>query len=239
MNHKRRGKALIFSHETFAETTKLSPRKGTKVDCKALGKALKRLRFDVDIYCDKPKDKILQIAEKVSRQDHSNSDCLLIAILTHGDDGDTLCAHDGHYPFSNLWSLFTEERCPSLMGKPKIFFIQACRGSELDPGVTMIERDGSLRYSIPTDADYLFAFATAPGFVSFRNVDNGSWFIQELCDELNENGERYDLLMLLTFVAQRVARQYESNTPNIPEYHLKKQMPCMVSTLTRLMLFSV
>uniref|UniRef100_A0A8D8F140 Caspase-1 n=3 Tax=Culex pipiens TaxID=7175 RepID=A0A8D8F140_CULPI len=238
MNHKRRGKALIFTHETFAKATKLKSRKGAKADSKALGKSLKRLGFDVDIYSDKGKEEINKITEKASRQDHSNADCLLVAILTHGDDGDSLCAHDGSYQFSSVWTQFTEERCPSLAGKPKIFIVQACRGQELDPGVTTVEQDGIARYIGSAEADFLFAFATAPGFMSFRNIESGSWFIQELCVELNENGERYDLLTLFTFVTQRVAHQHESNVPDNPEYHQKKQIPCIVSKLSRLLLLS-
>lgn len=173
-----------------------------------------------------------------SRQDHSNADCLLVAILTHGDDGDSLCAHDGSYQFTSVWTQFTEECCPSLAGKPKIFIVQACRGQELDPGVTTVEQDGIARYIGSAEADFLFAFATAPGFMSFRNIESGSWFIQELCVELNENGERYDLLTLFTFVTQRVAHQHESNVPDTPEYHQKKQIPCIVSKLSRLLLLS-
>uniref|UniRef100_A0A1Q3FHU7 Putative caspase n=1 Tax=Culex tarsalis TaxID=7177 RepID=A0A1Q3FHU7_CULTA len=238
MNHKRRGKALIFTHETFAKSTKLSLRKGAKADSKALVKSLKRLGFDVDIHTDKGKEEINKITDKVSRQDHSNSDCLLVAILTHGGEGDDLCAHDGPYQFSSVWTQFTEERCPSLAGKPKIFVVQACRGDQADPGVMSVEQDGIARYTGPAEADFVFAFATAPGFKAFRSTGSGSWFIQEFCAELNENGERYDLLTLLTFVAQRVAHQHESNFPDIPEIHQKKQIPCVVSKLTRLVLFN-
>lgn len=169
--------------------------------------------------------------------DHSNSDCLLVAVLSHGDDGEIIYAHDCPYQISSLWTQFTGDRCRTLVGKPKIFIIQACRGNELDAGLK-VEKDGVARYSIPTNADFLFAFATIPGFMSFRNTRNGSWFIRELCNELNENGQRYDMLTLLTFVVQKVAYEYESFAPNFPEHHMKKQTPCVVSMLTRLLLFN-
>lgn len=238
MNHKNRGKAIIFTHTVFAvPNVKLPSREGSEVDCKVLTESLERLGFDVDLYRDKRLKDILHITEKVSSIDHSSSDCLLVAVLTHGDEGEIIYAHDCPYQISCVWTQFTGDRCPSLIGKPKIFIIQACRGNELDHGVK-VEKDGVARYSIPTHADFLFAFATIPGFMSFRNTRNGSWFIREFCNELNENGQRYDLLTLLTFVVQKVAYGYESIAPNTPEYHLKKQTPCIVSMLTRLLLFN-
>lgn len=62
--------------------------------------------------------------------------------------------------------------------------------------------------------------------------------MQALCQELRENGLRYDILTLLTFVSQRVALDYESNTPDSPTMHQQKQIPCITSMLTRLLVFS-
>lgn len=238
MNHKNRGKAIIFSHSSFeVQDVKLPNREGSDVDCKMLTESLERLGFDVNLYKDKRLRDILDITTKVSLMDHSNSDCLLVAVLSHGDDGEIIYAYDSPYQISNLWKPFTGELCRTLVGKPKIFIVQACRGNDLDPGVK-VEKDGVARFSIPTHADFLFAYATIPGFMSFRNTRNGAWFIQELCNELNENGQKYDMLTLLTFVVQKVAYGYESFAPNYPDHHMKKQTPCIVSMLTRLLLFN-
>lgn len=51
MNHKRRGMALIFNHETF-DIPSLEQRLGTNVDCEKLRKALTNLHFDVRVYKD-------------------------------------------------------------------------------------------------------------------------------------------------------------------------------------------
>jgi len=58
-----------------------------------------------------------------AKRDHSDEDCLAIVVLTHGKS-DTLFAHDGEYPTKTLWNAFTADRCPTLLGKPKLFFIQ-------------------------------------------------------------------------------------------------------------------
>jgi hypothetical protein len=60
----------------------------------------------------------------VSKASHKNEDCLVVAVLTHGDENNTLFAYDGHYKTNTLFSTFTADACPELAGKPKIFIIQ-------------------------------------------------------------------------------------------------------------------
>ena len=59
----------------------------------------------------------------VASEDHSDNDCVLIALMSHGDDG-ILYAKDQQYKPEKLWSHFTSDQCPTLAGKPKLFFIQ-------------------------------------------------------------------------------------------------------------------
>lgn len=66
----------------------------------------------------------------------------------------------------------------------------------------------------------------------------GSWFVQALCIELEERVDQLDLLSLLTMVSQRVAVDFESNTPNDKMMHQQKQIPCITSMLTRLIRFN-
>ncbi|XP_062707569.1 caspase isoform X3 [Aedes albopictus] len=260
MNHKHRGQAIIFAHTTFDKNVKLINRDGNDVDCDMLEKSLKRLRFDVTLHKDSRMDFILKemkrgsllehslllayrncglqkTVDTVSEMDHSKSDCLLVAVLSHGEEGEEIYAYDKPYQISSLWTFFTGDQCRTLAGKPKIFIIQASRGNanDLDFGVK-VEKDGVDRYSIPTNADFLFAMI--PDFMSFRNTINGSLFIRELCNELNENGQRFDMLTLLTFVVQKVAYGYESYTSVNPDHHMKKETPFVVSMLTRLLLFN-
>ena len=43
--------------------------------------------------------------------------------MSHGDPGYLYC-RDEKYPTTELWSHFTGDKCHSLIGKPKLFFIQ-------------------------------------------------------------------------------------------------------------------
>lgn len=65
----------------------------------------------------------------------------------------------------------------------------------------------------------------------------GSWFIQCLCEELKQYLREKDLMSILTGVNMRMALEFESNVPDVPEMNEKKQIGSIVSTLTRLLYF--
>ncbi|CAH1125256.1 unnamed protein product [Ceutorhynchus assimilis] len=244
MDHKKRGIALIFNHENF-ECGGLKSRSGTNEDCKNLKDCLTGLGFDVQVFKDLNYMDLEYQVRQVAAMDHSNHDCLLITVLSHGEMG-IIYAKDTPYKPENLWSLFTGDRCPSLAGKPKMFFLQACQGDKLDGGVNLTingsrtETDGeTTSYKIPVQADFLIVYSTVKGYYSWRNTTKGSWFIQAFCDELRNRAHKDDLVTILTYVSQRVALDFESNVPDSMSMHRQKQIPCLMSMLTRLIRFTV
>lgn len=62
------------------------------------------------------------------------------------------------------------------------------------------------------------------GFFSWRNPEDGTWFIQCLCEELQKNADKVDLLKLLTNVSRKVALDYQSYNDLIPWQHEQKQV---------------
>ncbi|XP_039434650.2 caspase-1-like [Culex pipiens pallens] len=243
--HKYRGVALVFNHENFS---KESWREGTNKDRDDIVQVLKDLKFSVFVHNDLKKAEVLETLEKWSKKDHTDCDCLMIVIMTHGDK--ELCASDVSYPVDSLWANFVGNKCPSLVGKPKIFFIQACRGTAVDDGVKYKRTHGRVRLSDQMDgrnfkelnssppmADLLMMYSTYEGFYSFRNKEKGSWFIQSLCKELSEEASERDLLTLLTDVSRRIAYEYQSSHKE-EKFDNKKQMPCVVSKLTKVFYFT-
>ncbi len=241
MNHRRRGVAFIFNHMHFDEKLQLKQRNGTNCDRDNLVRridyyfvfsgnqfcfpffqrlTLRSLDFEVRVYndlCFKDIERLLE--DCAMTEDHSDADCVLVAVLSHGEMG-ILYARDNVYKPDRLWyeiqkvfvelcgaklreirrSHFNAENCPTLAGKPKMFFIQACQGDRLDSGVHLRKAapvtatdsaNGSLSYKIPSHADFLIAYSTIPGFYSWRNTTAGSWFVQALCHVLQrEAGQR-------------------------------------------------
>ncbi|XP_050304445.1 caspase-1-like [Anthonomus grandis grandis] len=245
MDHKHRGKALIFNHEVFS-CGSLKSRSGTNEDCSNLENCLKCLGFDVEAYHNLTYAELDAKIKQVADMNHSNHDCLFVAVLSHGELG-IIYAKDTAYKPESLWSRFTADQCPSLAGKPKMFFLQACQGDKLDGGVNLrsnlgrTETDGEVHhnsYKIPAQADFLIVYSTVKGYYSWRNTTKGSWFIQALCEELRHRAHHSDLLTILTFVSQRVALDFESNVPDNQSMHRQKQIPCIMSMLTRFVQFT-
>ncbi|XP_034472874.1 caspase-like [Drosophila innubila] len=236
MSHKYRGSALIFSHESF---DKLEPRSEANVDYENLKKVLDQLDFEVKPYKDLSYEEVRKKIAKAAGKDHTDHDCILVAILTQGES-DMVWAKDKCYKVDDIWSAFTPDKCPTLAGKPKIFFVQATQAKLLrDPGFrlqhkgeTQTDGDSASNYKIPLYADFLVAFSSIPEYCSWSDSERGSWFIKSLCEELSKSAKSLDLLMLLTFVAQRVAVDFET----YDEGH--KQITCTMSTLTRILRFA-
>ncbi|MFH4978422.1 hypothetical protein AB6A40_005131 [Gnathostoma spinigerum] len=67
-------------------------------------------------------------------------------------------------------------------------------------------------YKSPLEADVLVSYATAPGYVSWRNSMKGSWFIQSICEVFAKFSAKDDILTMLTLVNKKVAESYESSS---------------------------
>ena len=171
----------------------------------------------------------------MSKKDHSNNDCLLVAVMSHGSKDGKIHAADYKYPVQELWEKFLGDNCRSLMGKPKLFFIQACRGGMIDPGALVPKNQDSVKtdgnFVIPYLSDLLVMYSTSQGFFAFRNSRLGTVFIQALCEEFKNNSKK-DLMKILTGVNRRVAygNQIYKKLDVV-------QMSNIVSMLTKTMFF--
>ncbi|KAL1139365.1 hypothetical protein AAG570_006349 [Ranatra chinensis] len=235
MNHLRRGYATIFNHDEFSHD--MPTRKGSHIDVQQLTNILEMLHFEVKVYNNLDCEKIREVLNELASMDHSDCDCLLVAVLTHGLKSNYLYAKDYIYSVDTLWLPFTADRCLSLAGKPKMFLIQACRGEALDAGVRLVSTSqtdsGNISYKIPSMADFFIAYSTAEGYYSWRHPEKGTWFIQSFCQVLNDHYRTLDFQKIMTRVSHRVAIEFESYNDCFLEQHEQKQVPNMHSTLIR------
>ncbi|RVE76044.1 hypothetical protein OJAV_G00004870 [Oryzias javanicus] len=233
LNFPSIGHCIIINNKNFYRRTGMNQRNGTDVDAASAMKVFSKLGYKVNIYNDQTVNQIKQILIDASKMDHSNCASFVCILLSHGDEG-VFFGTDGSVELKALTSLFRGDHCRSLVGKPKLFFIQACRGTELDDGIEADSKDDTTK--IPVEADFLYAFSTAPGYYSWRNVMTGSWFMNSLCDMLSKYGKELELLHIMTRVNHMVAVEFESISTS-PGFHAKKQIPCIVSMLTKEMYF--
>ncbi|XP_066574286.1 caspase-3 [Amia ocellicauda] len=236
MNYPSIGQCIIINNKNFDKKTGMNIRNGTDVDAGNMMKAFKKLGYKTTVYNDQTCDQISKTLKKVASDDHSNAASFVCVLLSHGDEG-VLFGTDGSMPLKGLTGYFRGDHCKTLVGKPKLFFIQACRGTGLDAGIEADSSDAGSTERIPVEADFLYAYSTAPGYYSWRNTMNGSWFIQSLVEMLEKYHKELELMHILTRVNHKVALEFESAS-NIPGYDAKKQIPSIVSMLTKELYFS-
>ncbi|XP_017794867.1 PREDICTED: caspase-1-like isoform X2 [Habropoda laboriosa] len=234
MNLQKRGKCVIFNQKLFEEGNG-EPRIGTEHDVNAISSTFGALGFEIEVHTDLYWYEVNDEIDKLSQDNHKDCDCICIFILTHGERGGRLYAKDASYPFLAIWRPFTADNCPSLFGKPKLFFIQACKGGRYDnpvQGRSAIDHSGDSDYAIPSQADFLFGYSAMEDFYAVRDEGKGSWYIQALCDVIKEHWQSHDLVRMLTITSRKVAIEKETVESKYWSSGMK-QMPNMSSTLTR------
>uniref|UniRef100_A0A8C9X8Y4 Caspase-3 n=1 Tax=Sander lucioperca TaxID=283035 RepID=A0A8C9X8Y4_SANLU len=222
LNFPSIGQCIIINNKNFDRRTGMNQRNGTDVDAGNAMKVFGKLGYKVKVYNDQSVEQMNQVLTSVSKEDHSCYASFVCVLLSHGDEG-VFFGTDGSVELKSLTSLFRGDRCKSLVGKPKLFFIQCRRW------LILIHTNTGLFVYL------LFPFMYC--YYSWRNTMTGSWFMQSLCDMISKYGKEVELQHIMTRVNHKVAVEFES-VSNSPGFHAKKQIPCIVSMLTKEMYFS-
>jgi len=90
--------------------------------------------FTVRVENNLEHDKLVQHMKKISQEDHTEYNCFICCILSHGVSGAVYGTDGITVPIRDLAVHFKPASCPSLHGKPKVFFIQACQGNGQQTG---------------------------------------------------------------------------------------------------------
>ncbi|XP_063319808.1 caspase-9 isoform X2 [Pelmatolapia mariae] len=259
------GHCLIINNMEFEPHSMLNNRKGSNIDCEKLERRFKTLNFVVEVRTNLRQKQIKHELLTLSKKDHSQYDCCVVIMLSHGTEVNhnrfpgAVYGVDGQYvPVQHITNYLNGQHCPSLQGKPKLFFIQACGGDERDMGfevspdevepssggmddqtdaIPMSSSSDSLsmsdepdaRPTLPTPSDILVSYSTFPGYVSWRETQSGSWYVQTLDCILEENAATDDLVTMLMMVNNEVSQNSAKG--------LYKQMPGSFNFLRKLLYF--
>lgn len=254
-----RGDCVIINNMDFTENNKKNVKKmkfrtGSNNDKDSLEKVFSWLGFTVFVRTDQTAEQMRAVLKEFS-QKTVKSDCFVCCILSHGCAEGVYGVDGGVVSREDIFGPFRGSSCPSLASKPKAFFIQACRGRQVQPLVKVqadnvetdedededeeeFELDGG-EMTIPDDADFFVARSTVKGFFSFRRPDSGSLFIQSLCKQLERfcpEGE--GIQHILNCVHQEVSSllaQVKINQKKVDA----KQMPVQKCTLRKKLVFRV
>ncbi|XP_054031892.1 caspase-9 [Dryobates pubescens] len=232
------GHCLLLNNVSFSRASGLSPREGSDVDCERLERLFRAFSFSVLTRRDLRAAEMVVELQELARRDHSALDCCVVIILSHGCQSSHLqfpgaiYGTDGRLvPVERIVNCFNGSNCPSLRGKPKLFFIQACGGDKRDRGFVVggesppeeapgapLESDAKPFHApqgtddqpdavacLPTPSDILVSYSTFPGYVSWREASRGSWYVETLVNVLQQCAHAEDLLTMLVKVTNAVA----------------------------------
>eukprot|EP00058_Branchiostoma_floridae_P028537 XP_002614028.1 hypothetical protein BRAFLDRAFT_67388 [Branchiostoma floridae] len=133
-----RGLALIISNINFMDPE--TDRQGGNKDLENIWKICDKLKLKAENKDDLTGQEIADTLQEVSERDHSCYDCFVLFLLSHGDEKGVLGTdEDRMISVDSITSSL--QLCKSLVGKPKLFFIQACRGDNFDEGVEYMTTD--------------------------------------------------------------------------------------------------
>ena len=202
------GIALIISNTEFEKETGLNDRYGGDKDEQALQELFEMLHYKAvhlkNLKAAQIERALKMVTGHLSFDDLTNradikklenlkaKDCLVspendsfvLCVMSHGEDGDILLGTDGEkFQLHKIYQIVGN--CQLLSNKPKMVFIQACRGG----GVPQADGD-----RVEKPADFFTSFPTFTGHAAFRDGDSsGSWYVKDLCSVLKESYITTDL----------------------------------------------
>ena len=231
---KPHGLALVIANEKFQG---LPQRLCANVDTQRLKKSLASLGYRVEVRSNQTAEQMERIFEIIggggggrdkSLQVRKEDDSFICIISSHGDwdeakNTDVIYGSDkGTIDLQEtVYENLGTTKCELLKGKPKMFFVQACRGGQFG----RIAADSS-ESRLPHESDFLISYSTAPQTKAFRYDPNkaqpegaqidltgqqsfdrfnvGSFYITEICLAFDNFARKMDLMTMVLFVHQRL-----------------------------------
>ncbi|XP_016949657.1 caspase-7 isoform X2 [Drosophila biarmipes] len=205
-------RVYIFNHERFDNKNEF--RTGSAQDVKVLRSTFEQFNCKVKIIKDATLATIRLAVRMLETKDFEDTSALVLVVLSHGTRHDRLAAKDDDYSL-DYDVIFPILRNRTLKDKPKLLFVQACKGNNEMGGfmTDAVQPNGSPN-------EILKCYSTYEGYVSYRTED-GTPFIQTLCEALNRTGKISDIDTIMTDVRRVVKMQTRDG-----------QIPSVTSTLT-------
>nr|XP_023029167.1 caspase-7-like isoform X2 [Leptinotarsa decemlineata] len=212
---RKRGKALIINNIKFMKDKQ--ERKGAEVDEKRMSEMFRKFGFEVKVYRNLKRAEMNEKLNKfISDKTLASVDISAVIMMSHGHNSHNGKIIRGGYteivgidneslPIDDVIGRFDSGKCPVLMGKPKIFIFQCCRGDNQEE----IHVDATPIVKVTKQhADMLIAFSTLPGFFSLRDPVRGSWYIQSICDVFERHAKEFDVETLLKIVDEELSKKH-------------------------------
>ncbi|XP_052073553.1 caspase-3-like isoform X2 [Mytilus californianus] len=223
---EKRGKVFIMNNK-FSNST--WERHGSDVDVKNLTDLFQELHFEVVTKTDTPAKEMFEflIKERNKIENWKDIECIVLILMSHGTSGYIYGSDRIPIKLSDLTYVFDSEHCIGLDDKPRLVFVQACRGvtdqgkiaelcvkvenqkiqpksgDELDSETFHDEKPTQVKHP---SADFFIVYATPEGTSAYRHIESGSWFLNAVVWTFKYHAKREELQHLLIRVNRLVAK---------------------------------
>lgn len=230
-----RGICLIVNNVTF-DIDVLTYRKGSDMDAYRFKEIFRQMGFYVECKRNLTAEKMKSLFKQVAARCMKKHDALVVILLSHGTESGIYGSDGLEVEMNEILTYFDNKMCRQMIGKPKVFIVQACRGRLADYGVkdtqtffsqpesqnltqpsqlTQLNLDTPRisrwaevdREYHPTRTDMVLCFSCHTGFVSTRNEDEGSWLGASLAWHLEKEAYRKHLIEIFNMVSRDVRKR--------------------------------
>ena len=128
--------------------------------------------------------------DKINESPCGKFDGLIVCVSSHGDEGCIDCSDGKCFEIKDIIGKFDKAKCKNLIGRPKIFYFDSCRGNKevnkVDCGKGTRRRKGGkggrTKYT-NISTDLFVHYACMEGYVAWTNEnDQMSFFSNEVID---------------------------------------------------------
>ncbi|XP_071528288.1 uncharacterized protein [Panulirus ornatus] len=202
-----RGYVSIINYKNFHDPP--LTRNGSEQDVKNLKRLFTQMGYKVGQKTDLTEDETMHYLRSLRRnRDLESLGCLVMFIMSHGIGKETFITKDmRHVSTQNIISLFHNDECPMLKGKPKLFFFHFCRGDYHEQQESpKVKRPRRTEAEIQTEfvlkktppRDIWCVYSTTDGFYALRHQKFGSPFSVAWYHTLSQHAHENDLGKLET-----------------------------------------
>ncbi|XP_052098330.1 caspase-7-like isoform X3 [Mytilus californianus] len=230
-----------------------SERPFADLDCKNMKKLFEQLGFEIKMLENNSSEELLQNLKVIRNSIGRDHDCMTCIISSHGCEIPTRNNERQHVIFTKDSTVLTEDilhnfgddECKNLVGKPKMFFIQACRcvggvskTSDIDKGFDIQDKSAKCNavsstenmneesvFQIPCDEDFLVMFTCSSGRLGISDPSKGGWLMYclfHVFEKLLDTNYEQDFLQILTRVCGKMARELVAKSESVKEYDKTK-----------------
>lgn len=181
------GICLIINNEIFNNHL---TRSGSKIDVDKFKKQFEKLNYNVITRSDLSRNQFLDLLkEQTKKKELVNQDIFVAIIMSHGVSENVITSDGEKVGYDEIFELFSNENCPGLFGKPKIFIFNCCRSPQIHSMNNNEQTIDSCKTNreFKTFSDVFKVFSTLNSLYSVRDEENGTFFATAFTEAMKEN----------------------------------------------------